>query len=361
MLKILEKIQIGNLELKNRVIMAPLTRMRSNPNGVPSDMNVEHYKQRASAGLIIAESTSISEHGVGYVNAPGIYNQEQVIGWRKVTDAVHKNGGKIFLQILHVGRITHSDFLNGKLPVAPSSIRANGQGYTPKGLKDYETPKELELSEILSIINDFKNAAQNAKDAGFDGVEVHGANGYLINQFIDDISNKRTDIYGGSVENRSRFLFNVLDAVLEVWDNDRVGVRLSPSGLFNSVGDSNSKSTYTYVIKKLNDYNLGYLHLMNPMMPITEFPEMVSDVAGFYGKLYKGNLMINGGYTRETGNEAIKNGVAEMVSYGHLFIANPDLPKRFELNSSFNDEKPELFYGGGEEGYIDYPFLESKF
>ncbi|WP_428742396.1 alkene reductase [Tenacibaculum sp.] len=357
MLKILEKIQIGSLELKNRVIMAPLTRMRSNPNGVPSDLNIEHYSQRASAGLIIAESTSISKHGVGYVNAPGIYTQEQVQGWKRVTDEVHRNEGKIFVQLLHVGRISHSDFLDGQKPVAPSSIKPNGQGYTPNGLKDFETPKELSLNEISSIINEFKVAAQNAKNAGFDGIEVHGANGYLINQFIDDVSNKRIDYYGGSITNRSRFLFEVLDAVLEVWDSERVGVRLSPSGIFNSVGDSNPKQTYSYIIERLNDYNLGYLHLMNPMMPINEYPEMVSDVANFYGKLYKGNRIINGGYTRETGNEAIEKGIAEMVSYGHLFIANPDLPMRFELNSDYNDQNPETFYGGGEEGYIDYPFL----
>lgn len=359
MLKLLDKIQIGDLELKNRVIMAPLTRMRSNPNGVPSDMNVEYYEQRASAGLIIAESTSISKHGVGYVNAPAIYTEEQVKGWRKVTDAVHKKGGKIFSQILHVGRISHSDFFDGELPVAPSSIRPIGQGYTPKGLKDFEKPKELTINEISEIVNDFRVSAQNAKDAGFDGVEIHGANGYLINQFIDNTSNKRSDIYGGSAPNRSRFLFEVLESVLEVWGNKRVGVRLSPSGIFNSVGDSNSKETYSYVIEKLNDYNLGYLHLMNPMMPIVEFPEMESDVAHFYGKLFKGNRIINGGYTRETGNVAIKDGIGEMVSYGHLFIANPDLPKRFELNSEFNEEKPESFYGGGEEGYTDYPFLAS--
>jgi len=358
MLKILEKIQIGNLELKNRVIMAPCTRMRSNSNGVPSDLNVEYYKQRSSAGLLIAESTSVSKHGVGYINAPGIYTQEQVYGWKKVTDAVHKNGGKIFLQILHVGRISHSDFFDGELPVAPSSIKPNGQGYTPKGLKDFEEPRELTLNEISSIINDFKVSAQNAKDAGFDGIEVHGANGYLINQFIDDVSNKRIDIYGGSVANRSRFLFDIVDVVLEVWESKRVGVRLSPSGLFNSVGDSNSKSTYSYVIEKLNSYELAYLHLMNPMMPIDESSEMESNVAGFYGKLYKGNRIINGGYTRGTGNQAVESGVAEMVSYGHLFMANPDLPKRFELNSEFNEERPELFYGGGKEGYIDYPFLK---
>jgi len=358
MLKISEKIRIGSLELKNRVIMAPLTRNRSNQNGVPSDLNVKYYSQRASAGLIIAEATSILKDGVGYVNAPGIYTLKQVEGWKKVTDTVHSNGGKIFLQIFHVGRISHSDFLDGKLPVAPSRIKPFGQVFTPNGMKDYETPKELSINEISDIINDFKVAAQNAKDAGFDGVEIHGANGYLINQFIDDISNKRNDEYGGLIINRSKILFEVIDAVLKVWDKKRIGVRLSPSGLFNSVGDANSKKTYSYIIEKLNNYDLAYLHLINPMMPIDEYPEMVSDVASFYGRLYKGNRIINCGYTRTTGNDAIENGVAEMVAYGNLFIANPDLPKRFELNAELNVPNSDTFYGGGEEGYIDYPFLD---
>ena len=360
MLKLLEKIKIGSLELKNRVIMAPLTRNRSNEDGVPSDLNVAYYSQRASAGLIIAEATSISKQGVGYVNAPGIYSLEQVKGWKKVTDEVHKNGGLIYLQIFHVGRISHSDFLDGKLPVAPSNITPSGQVFTPNGMKDYEMPRALELNEISNVINDFKTAAQNAKDAGFDGVEIHGANGYLINQFIDDISNKRIDGYGNSIENRSKILFEVIQAVLEVWDSKRVGVRLSPSGLFNSVGDSNSKKTYTYIVDKLNNYDLAYLHLINPMMPIDEYPEMVSDVAEFYGKFYHGDRIINCGYTRTSGNEAIAHGLTEMVAYGNLFIANPDLPKRFELNSKLNSPNPDTFYGGGQEGYIDYPFLEKQ-
>jgi len=358
MLKLLEKIKIGNLELKNRVIMAPLTRNRSKQNGVPSGLNVEYYSQRASAGLIIAEATSISKEGVGYVNAPGIYTLEQINGWKDVTNTVHNNGGKIFLQIFHVGRISHSDFLEGKLPLAPSSVKPLGQVFTPNGMKDYETPKELSKEDILGVISDFKIASQNAKDAGFDGVEIHGANGYLLNQFIDDISNKRSDEYGGSIDNRSKMLFKVIDAVLEVWDKKRIGVRLSPSGLFNSVGDTNSKKTYSYIIDKLNNYDLAYLHLINPMMPIDEYPEMVSDVAEYYGKLYNGNRLINCGYTRTTGNKAIENGVAEMVAYGNLFIANPDLPKRFELNSELNSPNSDTFYGGNEEGYTDYPFLK---
>lgn len=360
MLKLLEKIKLGDLELKNRVIMAPLTRNRSNEDGVPSELNTIYYSQRASAGLIISEANAISKQGIGYVNAPAIYNTKQIEGWKKITDEVHKKGGLIFLQMFHVGRISHSDFLDGKMPVAPSSIKPTGQVFTSNGMKDYEIPKELGIDEIQNIINDFKIASQNAKDTGFDGVEIHGANGYLLNQFIDDSSNKRTDSYGGSIKKRSKILFEVIDAVLEIWNSKNVGVRLSPSGLFNSVGDSNSQSTYTYIIEKLNDYNLAYLHLINPMMPIDEYPEMILNVAEFYGKIYNGNKIINCGYTRTTGEDALKNGISEMVAYGKLFIANPDLPRRFELNAELNVANSETFYGGGKEGYTDYPFLENN-
>ena len=356
-MKLLDPYHIGSLTLKNRIVMAPMTRSRSNGDGAPSDLNVEYYSQRASAGLIITEATAISKNSLGYVNAPSIYNQEHVKGWKKVTDGVHKKGGLIFLQMFHVGRISHSDFFGGKLPVAPSSIKAEGQVYTPLGKKDFETPRELALNEISSVIKEFKIAAQNAKDAGFDGIEIHGANGYLINQFIDDISNKRTDIYGGSIANRSRFLFEVLDAVLEVWDSENVGLRLSPSGIFHSVGDSNARETYGSIIERLNTYNLAYLHLMNPMMAIDEFPGLEADVAGFYGSKYEGSLIMNGSYTRETGNEVVDKGPADLVSYGSLFIANPDLPKRFELNAALNAPDQNTFYAGGKEGYTDYPFL----
>ena len=360
MSKILEKIKVGDLNLKNRIIMAPMTRNRSNENGVPNELNAIYYGQRASAGLIITEATAISKQGIGYINAPSIYNAEQVKGWKKVTDKVHKEDGLIFLQIFHVGRITHSSFLEGKLPVAPSNIKPTGQVFTVDGMKDYETPKELEINEIKNIINDFKVAAKNAKEAGFDGVEIHGANGYLINQFIDDISNKRTDVYGGNVENRSKILFEVIDAVLEIWDPKRISVRLSPSGLFNTAGDSNSKKTYTYIIEKLNKYDLGYLHLLNPMMPVDDYPEMISNVSEFYGKLYKTNKIVSAGYSQTTGEDAINNGTTDMVAYGNLFIANPDLPKRFKLNAKLNVANSETFYGGGKEGYTDYPFLESN-
>ncbi|WP_324027043.1 alkene reductase [Maribacter sp. BPC-D8] len=356
-MKLLEIYKIGSLTLKNKIVMAPLTRSRSNSDGIPSDLNVEYYKQRASAGLIIAEATAISKNSLGYINAPSIYSQEHIKGWKKITDGVHKEGGIIFLQMFHVGRVTHSDFFDGELPIAPSSIKADGEVYTPQGKKNFETPRALELNEIPSVVQEFKIAAQNAKDAGFDGIEIHGANGYLINQFIDDISNNRTDIYGGSIENRSRFLFEVLDAVLEVWDSKRVGLRLSPSGIFHSVGDANARETYSTIIEKLNTYSLAYLHLMNPMMPIDQRPELEPDVAGFYGSKYKGTLMMNGHYTKDSGNELLEKNLADLVSYGSLFISNPDLPKRFELNTALNVPDQNTFYTGGKEGYTDYPFL----
>lgn len=360
MSRLLENIKIGNLELKNRIIMAPMTRCRSNADGSPNELNATYYGQRASAGIIISEATAISKQGIGYMNAPSIYTAEHVKGWKKVTDEVHKKGGLIFSQLFHVGRISHSNFLDGKLPVAPSSIKPSGQVFTADGMKGFEAPKALDVNEIKNIIQDFKTAAQNAKDAGFDGVEVHGANGYLINQFIDDTTNIRTDDYGNSVANRGKFLFEILDAVLEVWDSKKIGVRLSPSGLVNSARDTNSKETYTYVIEKLNEYNLGYLHLLNPMMPIDEYPEMVSNVAKFYGKLYQGNKIMSSGYTKETGEEIINKGLTEMVAYGNLFISNPDLPKRFELNAELTAANQDTFYSPGKEGYTDYPFLDSN-
>ncbi|NMH87320.1 alkene reductase [Flavivirga algicola] len=356
-MKLLNEFKLGNLTLKNRVIMAPLTRNRSTKDRIPSQLNITYYSQRASAGMIITESTAVSENGVGYIYAPGIYTEAQVAGWKTLISEVHKKESVIFNQLFHVGRISHPDFLEGKQPVAPSSITPQGQVYTYEGYKDYVEPKTLENNEISQIINDFKVAAKNAKEAGFDGIEIHAANGYLINQFIDDVSNTRTDKYGGSIENRSRFLFEIINAVSTIWSPENIGVRLSPSGVFNSVGDSNSKQTYQYIIEKLNGYNLGYLHLMNPMMPIDEYPEMVANVAEYYGKFYNGNLIVNGGFSKESGNGILENGKADMVAYGRLFIANPDLPERFSLDATLNEPDHETFYGGDERGYTDYPFL----
>lgn len=359
-MKLLQEFKLGNLSLKNRVVMAPMTRNRSTRSRIPSSLNVNYYTQRASAGLIITESTAVSSSGVGYINAPGIYDSEQIEGWKKLNDAVHEEDGHIFVQLFHVGRISHPDFLGGNLPVAPSSIKPPGQIFTYNGRKEYEEPRTLNEEEITQIISDFKKAAMNAKSAGFDGIEIHAANGYLINQFIDDVSNKRTDKYGGSVENRSRFLFEVLEAVQEIWDGSRVGVRLSPSGVFNAVGDSNSRRTYQYIIEKLNKYKLAYLHLMNPMMPTDSHPEMVRNATQYYGKFYKGILMVNGGFSKETGNQVLEIGEADLVAYGSLFIANPDLPLRFRLDAELNIPDHTTYYGGNEKGYTDYPFLQQK-
>lgn len=354
---LLQSYQMGPHKLKNRIVLAPMTRNRAGAGNVPTDLTAEYYSQRASGGLLITEATQVSPQGVGYPATPGIHSPDQIAGWRKVTDAVHAKGGLIFLQLWHVGRISHPDFHNGELPVAPSAIRPEGQAFTYSGLKDYVTPRALELNEIPGIVADFRKATENAKAAGFDGVEVHAANGYLINQFLEDISNHRTDAYGGSIENRARLLFEVLDAVVGAWDAEHVGIRLSPSGVFNTMGDSNPKALYGYVIEKLNAYSLAYLHLMNPMAPIDNHPQLVADVAGTYGPLYKGTRILNAGYTRESGNALIEAGGAELISFGKDYLANPDLPERFAQNADLNTPDQATFYGGAAKGYTDYPTL----
>lgn len=355
---LLSNFSMGDLQLKNRMVMAPMTRNRAGEGNVPTELMAEYYRQRSGAGLIITEASQISPQGVGYPATPGIYSKEQVEGWKVVTNAVHEKGGKVFIQLWHVGRISHSDFHNGQLPVAPSAIKAAGQAFTYEGLKDFETPRALELEEIKSIVADYKIAAENAKEAGFDGIEIHAANGYLIDQFLTDKTNHRKDEYGGSNENRARFLFEVLDAVCEVWPNNRVGVRLSPSGLFNDMGDSDPRSLFVYVIEKLNAYNLAYLHLIEPLMPIDEYPQLVKDVASEFGKLYQGVRMANGGFTKDSGNLAIAEEKTELVSYGVPYLANPDLEKRFELDAELNFPNQDTFYGGNEVGYTDYPSMK---
>jgi len=334
-----------------------MTRNRAGEGNVPTALMAEYYKQRAGAGLIITEASQISPQGMGYPATPGIYSNEQVEGWKQITAAVHAKKGKIFIQLWHVGRISHPDFHNGVLPVSASAIQPAGQAFTYEGLKDFVSPRALQTEEVESIVEDYKNAALNAKSAGFDGIEIHAANGYLIDQFLVDKTNHRTDKYGGSVEKRACFLFEVLEAVLEVWDAAKIGIRLSPSGLFNDMGDSDPRSIFNYVIDKLNGYDLSYLHLIEPLMPIDNHPQMVKDVGDYYGKQYKGVRMVNGGFTRETGHEAIASNKAELVSFGVPYLANPDLEKRFEQEAGLNAAKQESFYGGNELGYTDYPFL----
>lgn len=357
---LLKPIKLHDLELKNRVIMAPMTRSRATDAGnVPNDIMATYYRQRASAGLIISEGSQISKQAVGYINTPGIYSAEQVEGWKKTTRAVHEEGGKIFLQLWHVGRMSHPDFHNGELPVAPSAINPNDKSFTPQGFKETETPRELTIPEIKQIVQDFKNAAKNAMDAGFDGVEVHSSNGYLLHQFFASSSNTRTDAYGGSIENRARILFEVLDAIKEVMPLEKVGIRLNPSlhGIFGMTLNEETIPTFDYIVENVNKYNLAYLHLSEPFTDVSNLPHAEPNIAKRYRPVYKGNLIINGGFTQESGNKVIEEGDADMVAYGVPFIANPDLPERFEQNAALQQPDKDKFYTPGAEGYIDYPSL----
>lgn len=356
-LTLLSPIQLGALTLKNRIIMAPLTRNRAGEGLSPSEMNVEYYRQRASAGLIITEGSQIAHEAVGYPNTPGIYTQQQVDGWKKVTHAVHEKGGKIVLQLWHCGRVSHSSLLpEGMLPQAPSAIKPAGEVYTYEGMQAYETPHAITLDEIHAVIEMYKKAAQNALDAGFDGVEVHGANGYLLDQFLRDGTNHRDDNYGGSIENRARLLLEVVDVVTKIWGADRVGVRLSPLQPFNDIKDSHPEATFSYTVKALNKFGLAYLH-------ITEMGAEAPGVAGpafdlkSLRPLWNGHYMTNSEYNFETGNAALQNNEADLISYGKLFISNPDLVERFAANAPLNEFDGSTFYGGDEHGYIDYPFM----
>jgi N-ethylmaleimide reductase len=351
---------LGPLQLKNRMVMAPLTRSRAEGNNVPSPMAATYYSQRASAGLIVTEATQAGARGQGYVSTPGIYNDAQIAAWKKITDAVHQKGGLIFVQLWHVGRISHPVFRNGELPVAPSAIAPRGvQTYTDQGFQDIPTPRALETAEIPGIIAEFRQAAINARSAGFDGIEIHGANGYLLDQFLEDGTNQRTDEYAGSVENRSRLLFEVISAITDVWDSNRVGVRLSPGGTFNDMCDSHPQHTFGYVVKRLATLNLAYLHLVEPSPPQGEHP-MPDLSARYFRPLYPGTLIVAGGYTHEKANAVLQEGLADLVAFGQFFIANPDLVERFKRNAPLNPPDRGSFYGGTDKGYIDYPTLEES-
>jgi N-ethylmaleimide reductase len=347
-------IRVGQIELANRIIMAPMTRSRADDAGVQHAYAAEYYRQRASAGLIITEATNISPMAKGYIRTPGIYTAEQIEAWRRVTDAVHAKSGKIFLQVFHTGRIALPDFLPGAAPpVAPSPVKANGQNYTHEGRKNFVTPRELTTDEVRQTVRDFAVAARNAIDAGFDGVELHGANGYLVHQFVGTNTNLRSDRYGGSKENRSRFLLEVLDAMSATIGAQRVGVKLSPSVPFNDMEDADAEEFYPFVVGKLNDRNLAYLHI--------GFEETPKTRINWHGKLrplYRGVYFANGGFARDAGAELIAAGEADAIVYGRLFLANPDLPERFERNALLNEPDQATFYTPGERGYTDYPTLE---
>jgi N-ethylmaleimide reductase len=350
---------LGPYTLRNRVVMAPMTRNRAGEGLVPTETMVTYYRQRASAGLILTEATQVVPQGIGYPNTPGIHTDAQVEGWKRVTAAVHEQGGRIFLQLWHVGRISHPSLQpDGALPVAPSAIAPEGSVFTYQGLQPFVAPRALELDEIPGIVEAFAEGARRALAAGFDGVEIHGANGYLIDQFLRDGSNHRTDAYGGPIENRASFLLEVTDAVVEVWGADRVGMRLSPLSAFNSMSDSDPETTFGHAAGELGKRGLAYLHAA--MLAGAENPESREHrMAALLKERFGGPLILNGGYTRETGDAIVASGLADLVSFGTLFLANPDLPERFAEGAPLNAPDRNTFYGGDHRGYIDYPTREA--
>lgn len=356
-----DPVRLGALDLSNRIVMAPLTRARAGNTRIPNAMMADYYAQRATAGLIITEATAISEQGFGWSGAPGIYTEEMVKGWRGVTDAVHRKGGKIVLQLWHMGRLSHPAFQKGStLPVAPSAIQPAGYTRDASGKKDYVVPRALDADELPGIVADYVAATKRAMDAGFDGVEIHGANGYLLDQFIRDGANQRTDDYGGSIENRLRFPLQVVEAVAKTATPERTGIRLSPTNPNGGTKDSDPVTTFTAAAKALNEYNLAYVHVMEPFPESGKFFEDTPYVTPDIRKSYKGNLIVNGGYDRKHGDDAIEKGLADAVAFGVPFIANPDLVERLKTGAALNTPDVPTFYSEGPKGYIDYPHLGSK-
>lgn len=360
--KVFSGFKLGDLELKNRIVMAPMTRARAGLERIPNEMMAEYYSERASSGLIITEATVISKQAIGWNQSPGIYNQEQVEGWKKVVEAVHAKGGKIFLQLWHCGRASHSSFFeNGEKPVAPSAIKIDGDKiHTPNGKEDYEVPRALETEEVESIVNDYKNASIKAKEAGFDGVEIHGANGYLIDEFLQSKTNKRDDKYGGNKEKRYQFLKEIVEAILTVWDSTRVGVRLSPNGVFNSMGSKDFRETFLYVAGELDKYNLSYLHLLDGLA--FGFHELGEPLTlAEFKKVYSGTLMGNCGYEFDSIQEQIDKDNAQLIAIGRPYISNPDLVERYKNEWPLNPPAPmETWYSFEKEGYLGYPTYSSK-
>jgi N-ethylmaleimide reductase len=343
---------LGSVALANRIVMAPLTRSRAAAGNVPHALNARYYAQRASAGAIISEATQITPQGQGYPKTPGIHSPEQIAGWQEVTRAVHERGGKIFLQLWHVGRISHPLTLtDGGQPVAPSALRPAGEIYTEQGMKPFETPRALKLDEMPALVEDFRHAAANAKEAGFDGVEIHAANGYLIDQFLRDGTNRREDGYGGSIENRARLLREVIEAVLTVWAPGQVGVRLSPVNLFNDIADSVPQASFEAVTQQLNAYGLAYLHVVEDRKSKFDFQRL--------RQIFNGAYIANGDYDHDSAIDAVAQERADFIAFGKLFIANPDLPQRLRQDGPYNAPRPDSYYAGGAEGYDDYPALDA--
>jgi N-ethylmaleimide reductase len=359
MSKLYSSVQIGAIQLDHRVVQAPLTRLRSDqPGDVPSPMMVRYYGQRTSqGGLQIAEATTVSVQGRGYLGAPGIYSDAQIAGWRKVTDAIHAKGGFIFLQLWHVGRQSHVSMTGGVAPLAPSAIPTEDLVFTKQGWVKTSPSRALEIFEIEEIVEQFRQGAIRAKAAGFDGVELHGANGYLIDQFLQDGSNKRTDIYGGSIEHRTRLLLEVTEALVSVWRGDRVGVRLGPSGIFGSMSDSDPNALFGYAAEKLNRFGLAYLHLIEPRIDGSELrADGLPPIAAHrLRRVFKGPIIAAGGFERDSAEEIVDKGDADLVAFGRHFAANPDLVERLRRGLPLNPYDRSTFYGGDERGYTDYP------
>ena len=348
MTTLFDPLKVGRMQLDNRIIMAPMTRSRANDEGIQPSYAAEYYRQRASAGLIITEATNISPMAKGYIRTPGIYTDTQIESWRPVAEAVHNRGGRVFMQLFHTGRIALPDFLpNNTEPVAPSAVRAKGQNYTDEGMKEFVVPREITSEEIAQTVRDFGTAARNAITAGFDGVELHSASGYLVQQFLTTNVNLRSDEYGGSIRNRTRFLFEVLDAMAGEVGPQKVGVKFSPQILFNDIEENDADELYPYILERLSEKHLAYIH--------------VSGGADWHSKLrphYRGVYFAGAGFTRETGAELLEKAGADAIVFGVKFLANPDLPERFRRGSQLNDPDQPTFYAPGERGYTDYPTLE---
>lgn len=349
MVDLFTPLSVGSLEIPNRIILAPLTRTRAVENRTPNALMAEYYVQRASAGLIITEATSVSPKGVGYPRTPGIWSEEQVRGWSSVTEAVHRAHGRIFLQLWHVGRMSDPLYLNGELPVAPSAIAPKGHVSLVRPEKPFVTPRALLTEEIPDVVEAYRVGALNAQRAGFDGVEIHGANGYLLDQFLQDSTNKRSDQYGGSVENRARLLLEVIDAVSSIWGPGRVGMHLAPRGDAHDMGDSNPRETFTYVASELKKRQIAFICARESLGENRLGPLLKETFGGVY--------IVNEGFAKESAQQVLSSGEADAVAFGKLFIANPDLPERFKQNASLNSPDPATFYSDGAKGYTDYPFL----
>ncbi len=351
--KLTEPLIAGDLHLPNRIVLAPLTRCRADEGRVPNAMMAEYYAQRASAGLILSEATAVSPDGVGYPDTPGIWSEAQVEGWKTVTAAVHAAGGRILMQLWHVGRVSHPHYLNGALPVAPSAIAPDGHVSLMRPKQAFVVPRALDIAEIPGIVEAYRKGAENAKLAGFDGVEIHGANGYLLDQFLQDRSNQRTDMYGGSIENRARLMLEVTDAAISVWGAGRVGMHLAPRGDAYSMGDSNPLATFGYVAEQLGKRKIAFIFTRESLGE--------NRISPLLKKKFGGVLIANEGFNRETAQQVIASGEADAVSFGKEFIANPDLPRRLQLRAPLNPYHPETFYGYGQPdrtvGYTDYPSL----